>query len=93
MSRELRFEPESQTDNKDIEYVNIEIDGLPADADENLIKNMYFKNQHVVKSEPEINHVNGKCSGKAKVQIRCQNGLKSDAILKKLYNRGGKIAS
>ena len=50
---------------------------------------MFFKNEHIVKTEADINHVNGKCSGKAKVQIRCQNGLKSDSILKKLYEKGG----
>jgi len=45
--------------------------GLPADADFKLIKNMYFKNEHVVKAEPEVNGITGSCNGKAKIKVRC----------------------
>ena len=47
--------------------MNFEVDGLPEDADQKLIKNMFFKNQHVVKTEPEINNLTGRCVGRAKV--------------------------
>jgi len=69
----------------EVEYVSIEIDGLPKDADSKLIKNLYFRNEHVVCAEPEVNGITGACSGKAKVKVRCQNGLRSDNLLKSLY--------
>lgn len=52
---------------------------------------MYFKDAHVVSNAPEINQLNGKCSGKAKIKLRCQNGLRSDALLKSLYQKGAKF--
>jgi hypothetical protein len=56
-----------------------------------MIKQEYFKNEHVVTAEPEYNNITGACNGRAKVKLRCTNGLKSDAILKKLYQRGTKF--
>lgn len=52
---------------------------------------MYLKNMHVIESEQEIDNINGKFSGKAKVKVRCQNGLRSDAFLKTLYKKGAKF--
>ena len=47
---------------------------------------------HIIESEPDINNINGKFSGKAKVKVRCQNGLRSDAFLKTLYKKGAKFS-
>jgi len=66
-----------------VEYLSLELEGLPAEAaDDKILKRMFFKNAHVVKAEPQINTITGKCSGKAKVKVRCANGLKSDSLLK-----------
>lgn len=36
-----------------VEYLSIELEGLPAEAADSLVlKNMYFKNAHVIKTEP-----------------------------------------
>tara|TARA_B110000285_G_C15043123_1_gene572855 strand:+ start:792 stop:1013 length:222 start_codon:yes stop_codon:yes gene_type:complete len=66
-----------------VEYLSLELEGLPAEAaDDKVLKNMYFKNAHVVKAEPQVDTITGACSGKAKVKVRCTNALKSDALLK-----------
>ena len=66
-----------------VEYLSLELEGLPAEAaDDKVLKNMYFKNAHVVKAEPQVDTITGTCSGKAKVKVRCTNALKSDALLK-----------
>lgn len=52
---------------------------------------MFFDNEHIVKATTEVNNLTGACNGKAKVAIRCQNGLRSDALLRKLYNKGAKF--
>ena len=71
--------------------MTVEIEGLPADATDRQVKSMYFSNEHVVKTTTEINNITGACNGKAKVAVRCQNGLRSDALLRKLYNKGAKF--
>lgn len=48
-----------QPTEKDVEMVTVELQGLPTDADMNQIKQMYFKNQHVVKSEQKFNSITG----------------------------------
>lgn len=52
---------------------------------------MYFKDAHIIDSVPEIDNITGKCSGKAKIKLRTQNGLRSDALLKSLYTKGAKF--
>ena len=52
---------------------------------------MFLGNAHIVQSKPEIDTITGACRGSAKVKVRCQNGLKSDALLKKLYSKGCKF--
>ena len=76
-----------------VEYLSLELEGLPAEAaDDKVLKNMFFKNAHVVKAEPQINVLTGACSGRAKVKVRCANALKSDNLLKQLYNKGAKFS-
>jgi len=70
------------------QVLTLEFDGLPSETDKLMLKKMYLKNMHVIESEPEINNISGKCSGKAKVKMRFQNGLRSDAFLKSLYKKG-----
>ena len=81
--------PESENH---VELLDIELHGLPAEAsDENVIKKMFLNNAHVVHSKPDVDTITGACRGTAKVKLRCQNGLKSDALLKRLYNKGCKF--
>tara|TARA_B110000305_G_C19022723_1_gene440094 strand:+ start:130 stop:528 length:399 start_codon:yes stop_codon:yes gene_type:complete len=74
-----------------VEILNIELNNLPKDANERSIKSMYFKDAHIIDSVPEIDNITGKCSGKAKIKLRTQNGLRSDALLKSLYTKGAKF--
>jgi hypothetical protein len=69
----------------------VELEGLPHDADPKQIRQMYFSNEHVVKTEQQVNSITGKSNGYAKVKLRCQNGLRSDALLKTLYKKGVKF--
>lgn len=73
------------------QYLTLEFEGLPPHTDNYTLKQMYLKNMHVIKSEPDINNISGQCSGKAKVRVRCQNGLRSDSLLKSLYQKGAKF--
>lgn len=75
----------------DTEYLTVEFENLPEGTDDVALRKMYLKNMHVIESEQEINNINGKFSGKAKVKVRCQNGLRSDAFLKTLYKKGAKF--
>ena len=76
---------------EETEYLTVEFDNLPEGTDEISLKKMYLKNMHVIKSEPEFNNIKGTYSGKAKVKVRFQNGLRSDAFLKSLYKKGVKF--
>ena len=75
----------------DTEYLTLEFDNLPEGTDDIALRKMYLKNMHIIESEQEIDNINGKYSGKAKVKVRCQNGLRSDAFLKGLYKKGAKF--
>jgi hypothetical protein len=75
----------------DVEMLTVELEGLPVDADPKQIRQMYFSNEHVVKTEQQVNSITGKSNGYAKVKLRCQNGLRSDALLKSLYKKGVKF--
>ena len=76
---------------RNVEFVNIELQGLPSTISSKQIKDMYFENQHIVQNDPEVNLVTGTCSGKAKVKVRCSNGLKSDSVIKGLIKKGAKF--
>ena len=92
MENEFKLEPvQSEKEPEDTEYLTVEFDNLPEGTDEIALRKMYLKNMHVIESEPEFNNINGKYSGKAKVKVRCQNGLRSDAFLKTLYKKGAKF--
>jgi len=67
------------------------LQSLPQGSDYHSIKKKYFPNEHLVAAEPEINILTGKCTGRAKVKVRCQTKLKSDGLLKKLYKKGANV--
>ena len=56
---------------EDTQYLTVEFDNLPEGTDEIALRRMYLKNMHVIETEQEVNHINGKYSGKAKVKLRC----------------------
>ena len=55
------------------------------------MKKTFFAGEHVIKTETQFNTITGACNGKAKVKVRCKSGLRSDALLKKLYNKGARF--
>ena len=62
--------PVSETN---ISYIDLDMTGLPKEADSRLIKTMFFNNQHVVEAIPEVDNMTGNCTGKAKIKVRCQD--------------------
>lgn len=71
--------------------MTFELQGLPETITEETLKKVFFKDQHVIDATADFNNITGKSTGKAKVKVRCQNGLKSDQLLKKLYSKGAKF--
>ena len=73
---------------QDIKFLTVELDDLPSDATAKFIRNKYFKEAHIVKTEQQIDNITGSCTGKAKVLVRCENNRKSNQVLKQLEKNG-----
>lgn len=73
-----KLAPETE---QDVKYLTVELDGLPSDANAKYIRDKFFKEAHVVKTEQNIDNITGACTGTARVKVRCENGSKSEQIL------------
>ena len=76
---------------EETQVLTFELESLPGDVSEAMLKKTYFQGEHVVTAKAEVNTLTGKCNGKAKIKVRMASGLRSDALLKKLYNKGARF--
>jgi hypothetical protein len=86
----LEAQVPSQTNDKGIEIVTLELNRLPKHMDETEIKKAFFST-HLVKFDTHKDNITGVYTGKGRVQIRChdaQASEKTNELIESLATRG-----